>query len=257
MLTIIRAVFPVLFVLAVLAGTWSRTGGSVRAAIVAGIAAAVFATAAVVVEKRLARSIRPYLVPIVYGALAGWATGFVVRSALLILPVPRALAEPFHLAVLTLALVCLGIALMVRAAATGHVLEFRKPALPAPADPAATRALWCAWLGLWLFLAAAGGYYRLSPPNEVYSPRSFFAALAVLAAVPVVVHFAGACKPGLPAAALTALFFGAAMAAETFTILSIGTLLNFSMRLECQQAAMFIFWSYIGLAFMVQGKREC
>lgn len=257
MLTIIRAAFAALFVLAVLAGARSRTGGDTSVMAVAGVAAAVAAAGAVLAERWLARGIRPYLVPIIYGALAGWAAAFVIRAAIPMLPLPGLFVEPFYLSVFTLALVYLGIVVAVRAAAAGCVPEFRcgTPTTGTPPTPTpAGRALLLTMLAFLLLLVAASLYLRCSPKNEVYGARHVLVAWAAILAAFVAGYFIRARRPGILVAVLAGLLFGTAMAVETFTVLSVGTLLNHYVRSEFQQAACFVFWYYIGIAFMLQGR---
>ena len=58
-------------------------------------------------------------------------------------------------------------------------------------------------------------------------------------------------QPGDASAAVgvPALLFALAMTAVTFPIASVGTCLNRWMRMDFQQAAVFILWAYAGAAF--------
>jgi len=277
MLTIIRIIFFAAFVLTVGAGIGLRMGWVASAIAMGCTAAAIVAGVAISVESRFARAIGGYRRPVMYGAIAGWIIGFLVRTLLLELTACSAMLDPLRAAVLMLAFIWLGAVM----ACLGHAFRsdagnyHEAPKLEEEDDPGSgSRGAWwkrITWgatptgqywkeflkaarsitFALWLFIVACVIYYSASAANEVYPPKAFLVPLAVLMVISVVALVAGRRLVRFVAEGLPVVLFALAMAGPTFAIFSVGTSLNEWMRLEAQQAAMVILWGYVGAAFTI------
>ena len=252
MITIIRIIFAGTFVLTVAAGIVLRAGRAPGAILAGSAAAAAIAGAVVLVESRLARVITGYRRAIIGGAIGGWFAGFLVRTLLLEVSACSALLDPFREAVIVLAFIWLGATAAVYATRAGISLPIDWKPRGASAGAAATNAVISITAVLWLFVGASVIYYAASTANKVYPPRVFLVPLAVLIAVSAAGLAAGVRLVRLAAVVVPVLLFALAMTAVTFAIASVGTSLNPWMRMDCQQAAVFLVWAYAGAAFLIE-----
>jgi len=256
MLTTVRIAFPVLFFIAALGGAYVRTGSLGTAAIAVGAAALLLGPAIVLAERRFSRRFAAYHAAVVYGALAGWAAGFVCRTLLASLPAYWLVLDSFQQAVLTLACCYAGAVIAVRARAAGYAgLRVKLRREPTPDVPEARGAIrWIRGL-LVVFAAVCAACLALDPGRYPFGAAGTAFSVIILLLAVLIEVLAKWSLAAAVAALLPAVLFALAMAAETFAVLSAASGmagLNFHISLEAQQLALLLAWLYVGAAFMIQ-----
>ena len=252
---VLRVMFPVLFVLPVVAGAWLRAtwpggpglGPSVA---VVGVAALVLAAIVVLLEVRFCGLFAGQLSSVVYGALMGWAVGLAFAWTVRALPGARMTLGPTLEAALTLGFMYLGVVMAIRCTASGCTalrMKVRKNSR-ASVPGRASRAVW--WVRIVFALFAAGCLVLL----WVSSDRSVLLFMLIPAGIVLDMIF-GKRLPGVLSVGLPAVFFAAAVASQTFALLSSSGWLNLYLPLEFQQAALFVLWLYVGVTFLLRAKQ--
>ena len=252
---VIRAMFPVLFVVPVVAGAWLRATwpggpGLWPGVAVVGVAALVLAAIVVLLEVRFCGLFAGQLSSVVYGALMGWAVGLAFAWAVRALPGARMTLDPMLEAALTLGFMYLGVVMAIRCTALGcTALRIKVRRSSGASVPGQTsRAVWWVRTVFSVFVVVCLVLLWVS------SNRFFLLYMVIPAGIVLDVIF-GRRLPGVLSVALPAVFFAAAAASQTFALLSCWGWLNHYLPLEFQQVPLFVLWLYVGVAFLLRAKQ--